>query len=388
MLLPQAEESRHLPPTLKATLKTPTSLFALTLSRRQAAQWRRAPTGPKMQGFNMGRYVPPDLVGVKSFNQASGKKPSNTKRTADGSTVQTVRFECPFAIWCTTCHPEAIIGQGVRFNAQKQKVGSYYSTPVWSFRFKHTLCGGWIEVRTDPQNTEYVVTSGGRRRDDGRDKVLEGEMVIGETDAELVAARLKGDGAFGALEKNVKDKELAGTQKARVVELRKRSERDWSDPYEINRRVRREFRVGRRQRQDDERTGEALQERFGLGMDVAAPAVEDRERARLMDFAGNGVEDGRTTARGIFDAKASERDSGIRTKVKKLADVAQQKTALQTSLKGNTRAKSDPFLKDEQAWHPVRREPNRPSQQPQPELEETKPMTSTPTATLVAYDSD
>lgn len=243
-------------------------------------------------------------------------------------------------------------------------------------------------MRTDPKNTEYVVTSGGRRRDDGRDKVLEGEMVIGETDAELVAARLKGDGAFGALEKNVKDKEVADTQKARVEELRKRSERDWSDPYEINRRVRREFRVGRRQRQDDERTGEALQERFGLGMDVAAPAVEDRERARLIDFAGNGVEDGATTASGIFDAKANERDRGKRTKLKKLEDVAQQKAALQTSLKGNTRAKSDPFLKDEQAWHPVRRKSNRPSQQPRPELEETTSTTTTPTATLVAYDSD
>ena len=243
-------------------------------------------------------------------------------------------------------------------------------------------------MRTDPKNTEYVVVGGGRRRDDGRDKVLEGEMVVGSTDAEKIAARL--DGAFGALEKNVKDKEAADTQKARVEELRKRSERDWADPYEVNRRVRREFRVGRRQRQDDEGTGQALQERFGLGVDVAAPAVEDGERARLVDFAGVGVEDGGTTVSGIgiFDAEAKERVRGKRAKNLTSADVTQQKNTLQNSLKGNTRAKSDPFLKDEQAWHPARRKPHRPLEQPEPEIGEVKSTTKTTTATLVAYDSD
>jgi len=103
---------------------------------------------------------------------------------------------------------------------------------------------------------------GGRRRDDGREKVLEGEAVIGLTDAEKLSAQL--DGAFGKLEKNVMGKEEADAQKVRVKELKRRSERDWADPYEVNKRVRREFRAGRRVRQQDERTGEALQQRYGL----------------------------------------------------------------------------------------------------------------------------
>ena len=329
----------------------------------------------------MGRYVPPELEGLKSFNQASGKEPS--KRTASGG--QTVRFECPFAIWCTHCKPEQIIGQGVRFNAEKKKVGSYHSTPIWEFRIKHTLCGGWIEVQTDPKNTEYVVVSGGRRRDDGRDKLHEGEILIGKTDAEKAAGQL--DGAFGVLEKNVEDKQVADAQKVRVEELRKRAERDWADPYQVNKKVRQEFRVGRRQRQDDERAGEALQERFGLGLDVAPPTVEDGERARLIDYGTREERD--ISAKAIFDTKkvtggVVEKDRGKRGK--KIDVVDQQKSALRDKLQGNTRAKSDPFLKDAQPWQPAAK--RRKDDGFILESAQAAADTKATTAALVAYDSD
>lgn len=40
---------------------------------------------------------------------------------------------------------------GVRYNAQKKKVGKYLSTPIWSFGMKCHLCSGWIEIHTDPK---------------------------------------------------------------------------------------------------------------------------------------------------------------------------------------------------------------------------------------------
>ena len=179
----------------------------------------------------MGRYVPPELEGVASFNQASkNKKPF--ARNADGS--QTVRFECPFAIWCTNCNPEAIIAQGVRFNAHKAKVGNYYSTPIWSFRIKHNVCGGWIEVRTDPKNAEYIVTEGGRRRDYGDAKVT----LDGVNEAEVGAVNIAD--VLGSLEKKNEDKEAINAQHARIEELEQRSNRDRTDPYGINRRKLRE----------------------------------------------------------------------------------------------------------------------------------------------------
>ncbi|RMD39549.1 hypothetical protein DV735_g5581, partial [Chaetothyriales sp. CBS 134920] len=201
----------------------------------------------------MGRYVPPDMEGRVSFNQASGKGHALGKRASrlksDG--ILTVRFECPFAIWCTNCEPEQIIGQGVRFNAEKRKEGNYYTTPIWSFRFKHTLCGKWIEVRTDPKNAEYVVIHGGRRRDTG---------------------------------KKVEDRRAFVTQQQRIDELVRASDRDWSDPFEMSKKLRRDFRVGRRKRQADERTGEALKHKFGIGLDLLEEREEDRLRARLVDF--------------------------------------------------------------------------------------------------------
>jgi hypothetical protein len=76
----------------------------------------------------------------------------------------TARFELPFNIWCGTCGAslsppwswvslilQAHIGAGVRYNAQKKKVGNYYSTPIFGFRCKCHLCSGWFELRTDPK---------------------------------------------------------------------------------------------------------------------------------------------------------------------------------------------------------------------------------------------
>ena len=113
-----------------------------------------------MQGFNMGSYVPPDKEGLTTGNALHRKR----------TTPATVRFEMPFAVWCMNCPKPTIIGQGVRFNATKTRVGAYHSTPIWAFRFKHNICGGELEVRTDPKNTAYVVTEGGRKRDTGEGK--------------------------------------------------------------------------------------------------------------------------------------------------------------------------------------------------------------------------
>jgi hypothetical protein len=40
---------------------------------------------------------------------------------------------------------------GVRYNAEKKKIGAYYSTPIFSFRCKCHLCDGWFEIQTDPK---------------------------------------------------------------------------------------------------------------------------------------------------------------------------------------------------------------------------------------------
>jgi coiled-coil domain-containing protein 130 len=320
-----------------------------------------------MQGFNMGRYVPPELEGRISFNKASGKGHALGARARKLGTegILTVRFECPFAIWCTTCQPEKIIAQGVRFNAEKKKVGNYYSTPIWSFRFTH-FCGGAIEVRTDPKASEYVVFEGARRRDYGEGRrEAEWGMVAGATEEEK--ERLEKEGGFAKLEKDVDDKREKVTQQMRIDELRNASQRDWADPYEKSRLLRREFRVGRRKRQDDGRTGAALQERFGIGVDLLETTDEDAAQARRIEY-GPVHEVEEATTKPLF--KGSEKVSIDSTMSQLGHDVpplgpprgSSQKTALQAQLSGATRAVHDPFLKREDAWQP--RSKRRRTQQP------------------------
>ncbi|KAL6247327.1 Protein saf4 [Rhinocladiella similis] len=328
-----------------------------------------------MQGFNMGRYVPPDLEGTTSFNQASGKGHALGHRARKLKTegILTVRFECPFAIWCTTCVPEQIIGQGVRFNAEKKKVGAYYSTPVWQFRFKHVPCGGWVEVRTDPQNAEYIVTEGGRRRDTGADKVLDGEIRLGVSEDEK--ARFEREGGFGAVEKKVEDKSAFVTQQERLSELRKASDRAWRDPYAMNRKLRAEFRVGRRKRQADERTGEALKEKFALDLDmeVLAEAPEDGERVKFVEFgdwaAAEASASSSSSSKPLFASATYNGDLPSRPKHSQKSGGAgpgkggggggvrakqddTKKQVLQGQWASNTRMATDPFLRELDVWQP------------------------------------
>jgi coiled-coil domain-containing protein 130 len=338
-----------------------------------------------MQGFNMGRYIPPDLEGTATANAASGKPHALGSRARKLKTegILTVRFECPFPIWCTHCKPEQIVGQGVRFNAEKKKVGNYYSTPIWNFRFKHTVCGEWIEVRTDPKNAEYVVAGGGRRRDEGREKVLEGEIGLAVSEEEKT--RLERDGGFGAVEKKAVDKQALVGQRNRLEGLEERSRRDWDDPFERSRALRRDFRLGRRMRKEGEERGNELKEKFSLGVEMVEEREEDAVRARMVEFGR--IEDGRRRERGLFEREVvnenNEPGSAKIARAKKLSSaqlMAEKKEHLAQELRGNTRAAMDPFSAQiKPSWQPSlkRKKPTHQGLEHEPII-----------GKLVEYDSD
>ncbi|EEA25340.1 Protein saf4 [Talaromyces marneffei ATCC 18224] len=329
-----------------------------------------------MQGFNMGRYVPPDQEGVTSFNKLANKHPlGNRARHLQTKGALIVRFEMPFAVWCTTCKPhETIIGQGVRFNAEKKKVGNYFSTPIYSFRMKHTVCGGWIEIRTDPKNTAYVVTEGGRKRDTGEDK--EGPLEAGEIRIKVHPGddeTQEPKDAFARLEGKVEDKRQFDTAATRIGELLKRQDRDWDDPYEQSRRLRKTFRTERKRLEKVGQATEALKDKMSLGIELLEETEEDRLRAGLVDFgpststAPGGEQNALVTmsrTRPMFDnGTLMKQSSGYRRKeesrkhkAKRKAEelAAEQKALLSSELRGNTRAVVDPFLnEDAKIWQPT-----------------------------------
>lgn len=321
----------------------------------------------------MGRYIPPDQAD-QQFNK---KHPLGSRaRHLQTKGALIVRFEMPFAIWCTTCPEKSnttLIGQGVRFNAEKKKVGNYYSTPIYSFRMRHPPCGGWIEIRTDPANTAYVVTEGARKRETGEEEGvgIAGEIRVGlGGDAE---AKAKED-AFERLEGKVEDKRQFDSATARINEIQKRQDRDWEDPYELSRRLRKTFRAERKKLEGIDAANEALKDRMSLGIDLLAETEEDRIRAGMIDFGAdqrNGFTNDSTElltsrTKPMFDANLPEQvsktkqpkrvhkhDTRRSKKLKSEAAVEERKALLSSELRGNTRAALDPFLNDDKkAWQP------------------------------------
>ncbi|KAI0466547.1 CWC16 protein [Xylaria cf. heliscus] len=329
-----------------------------------------------MQGFNMGRYVPPDVEGTLSGN-ALNKKHALGARASKLRTegILTVRFEMPFGVWCGACAKPTLIGQGVRFNAEKKKVGAYHSTPVWSFRMRHADCGGLIEIRTDPANAEYVVTEGGTRRDTGDDKddslVTSRHLVggLGEIQTAKEKDALRND-AFARLEKTIEDRGVLIERSHRIAELEDVSHRAWEDPYTQNRRLRAAFRAGREAREKDAASTEELQDRMSLGIDLVPATEEDARRAALVDFGvaaalnthdtDESGTDGTRKAR-IKDAaltrplfggstcsstktdstpKPGDGKKRLRAEIK----ASQTRESLASAVTRNTRASQDPFL--------------------------------------------
>jgi len=53
-----------------------------------------------------------------------------------------------------------MIGQGTRYNAEKKKIGKYFSSPIFEFRMKCAECSGWMTINTDPKNGDFELVDG------------------------------------------------------------------------------------------------------------------------------------------------------------------------------------------------------------------------------------
>ncbi|KPV74077.1 uncharacterized protein RHOBADRAFT_54638 [Rhodotorula graminis WP1] len=189
---------------------------------------------------------------MASTHSASG----NAHKADQGILV--VRFELPYNIWCGTCN--AHIGQGVRYNAEKSKVGMYHSTPILAFRFKCHLCQGRIEIRTDPQNTRYVVTEGAKQKNEEWDPEENGHLVIDNAASTSTAP----PDPFASLEKTVTQRAAALTAAERLHALEEHNSARWSDPFAASRALRASFRDKKARIVRSEKKAEDVRERFGL----------------------------------------------------------------------------------------------------------------------------
>ncbi|KZT06121.1 DUF572-domain-containing protein [Laetiporus sulphureus 93-53] len=211
-----------------------------------------------MQGFN--KYYPPDYDGEKhgSLNAYRGKHALGDRARKIGQGILIVRFELPFNIWCGTCNNH--IGMGVRYNAEKRKIGSYYSTPIYAFRCKCHLCDAWFEIQTDPKNTRYVVTEGARQKDEEWDPAENGGFAVHDTDPNQPPPD-----PLATLEKTTAaEAHLTQVALPRLTALQSFSDRRNSDPYSLSRIVRKRFREEKKVEAEARAEEEDVKARFGL----------------------------------------------------------------------------------------------------------------------------
>ncbi|EMR10763.1 hypothetical protein PNEG_00912 [Pneumocystis murina B123] len=230
-----------------------------------------------MQGFN--KYYPPDYDWRegKGLNKLHGTHALGNRARKLDKGILIVRFELPYSIWCETCNNH--IGQGVRFNAEKKRVGNYYSTPIWSFRMKCHLCSGIFEIQTDPKNTEYVVISGAKQKNENWDSTDAG-VVVSKDDIEEDYK----DDPFYKIEKSVADMNKAKESIPLLTRLYELNEKQWADPYSVSSRLRKIFREEKKMLKKEKESDEEIRNRNSLGIKLAKKDPKDHLQAKLVDF--------------------------------------------------------------------------------------------------------
>lgn len=223
------------------------------------------------------KYYPPDFNPEKhgSLNRYHNSHPLRERARKLSQGILIIRFEMPYNIWCDGCKNH--IGMGVRYNAEKKKVGNYYTTPIYRFRMKCHLCVNYIEMQTDPANCDYVIVSGAQRKEERWD-MAENEQVL--TTEHEKKQKLETDAMF-RLEHGEADR---GTLRKAVPTLSHLQEAQsaWKDDFALNSLLRRRFREKKRALQEAEERDQALQAKASLAIPLVPETEADRRLAALL----------------------------------------------------------------------------------------------------------
>ena len=160
------------------------------------------------------KWYPPDYDPNKGgLNKWQGTHALRERARKIHLGILIIRFEMPYNVWCEGCGLH--VGMGVRFNAEKKKIGMYYTTPVYQFRMKCTMCDNHYEIKTDPANLDYVCVSGCRRQEKRFEASENGTVV---PDEKATIQKLALDPMF-KLEHGEKDTSKAQDAKPRINKM-------------------------------------------------------------------------------------------------------------------------------------------------------------------------
>ncbi|XP_065069394.1 coiled-coil domain-containing protein 130 homolog [Rhopilema esculentum] len=226
------------------------------------------------------KYYPPDFDPRKgSLNAYHGTHALRERARKIHEGIIIIRFEMPYNIWCNGCGNH--IGMGVRYNAQKRKVGNYYTTPIYKFRMKCHLCDQHFEIQTDPKNCEYVILSGAKRKEERWDPAVTENIQTTDRD---VKAKLVSDAMF-KLEHTIEDKQKAKRSAPTLGKIREI--RDvWEDDFAVNQALRKKFREEKKEINKQKSLDDEFKERNLLpsSVDLAEENEEDSRLAKRIRY--------------------------------------------------------------------------------------------------------
>ena len=232
------------------------------------------------KGQNM--YYPPDYdPGKGGLNKSQGTHALRERARKLHLGILIIRFEMPYNIWCEGCGNH--IGMGVRYNAEKKKVGMYYTTPIYLFRMKCHLCDNHFEIKTDPANLDYEIITGARRQEK-RFQAEENGTVVPDEKSEI--AKLATDSMFKLQHDGIdrrKAKDSAPTI-SKIVQIQDRTR----DDYQANRLLRDAMRGKRKAAKLDKIASSELMARAGLkgsGVNLLPEDKSDSQTAALLRLA-------------------------------------------------------------------------------------------------------
>ncbi|XP_066472755.1 probable splicing factor YJU2B [Tiliqua scincoides] len=229
------------------------------------------------------KYYPPDFDPAKhvSLNKYRNSHPLRERARKLSQGILIIRFEMPYNIWCDGCQNH--IGMGVRYNAEKKKVGNYYTTPIYRFRMKCHLCPNHIEMQTDPANCDYVIVSGARRKEERWDPEAN-EQVVATAHEEK--QKLEMDAMY-QLEHGAKDQSKLQRALPTLQNIQE-AQSAWKDDFALNSLLRQKFREEKKVLQEEEKKDLALQTKASLSIPLVQESEEDRHLAALLKYQSLG----------------------------------------------------------------------------------------------------
>ncbi|KAL3066300.1 coiled-coil domain-containing protein 130 homolog [Trematomus bernacchii] len=224
-------------------------------------------------------YYPPDFNPVKHGSLNGYHKTHALRERARklSQGILIIRFEMPYNIWCDGCKNH--IGMGVRYNAEKKKVGNYYTTPIYRFKMKCHLCVNYIEMQTDPATCDYVIVTGGSRKEERWD-MAENEQII--TTEHKEKEKLETDAMF-KLDHGGKDKEKMKKALPSLSEIQD-YQASKKDDFQLNSSLRRRFRTEKKVIAEQEEKDNMVRLRTNLSIPLLPEKEEDKKLAALLTY--------------------------------------------------------------------------------------------------------